>query len=114
MNHPSSAPYGSGKIVVLYVGSEWTTDGKHGAITTSQSGGPNMEARLSKLEADVEHIKSDISEIKSDIRGFRKENKEDFAGVRKEARDDFRILFGSLIVVALGLAGIMSKVFGWL
>ncbi|ODT85350.1 MAG: hypothetical protein ABS69_00830 [Nitrosomonadales bacterium SCN 54-20] len=96
----------------------------------------SMEVRMAKLEAHVEHMQSDISEIKADLRDFRKETKEEFvalrketredsmslrkemydnfASVRKDARSDFRLLFGALIFVALGLAGIMAKGFGWL
>jgi len=70
-------------------------------------GGPGdnggMEARVAKLEAAVEHIQRDISDLKTDVRGL-----------RGDARSDFRTLFGALIVVALGLAGIMAKGFGWL
>lgn len=62
-----------------------------------------MEARVAKLDADVGHIQTDIKDIKQDIRDL-----------RKDAREDFRILFGSLIVVALGIAGIIAKVFHWM
>jgi hypothetical protein len=61
-----------------------------------------MEARVAKLEAGIEHIQRDATEIKTDIRGL-----------RGEARTDFRLLFGALIFVALGLAGIMAKGFKW-
>lgn len=62
-----------------------------------------MEARVAKLESDVEYIKRDISEIKDDIKD-----------IKKDAKSDFRILFGAIIAVALGLAGLMAKGFGWL
>lgn len=62
-----------------------------------------MEARVAKLEAAVQHIQSDIGEIKTDVREM-----------KRDARTDFRLLFGALIAVALGLAGIMAKGFGWL
>lgn len=58
-----------------------------------------MEARIARLESDVSHIQTDISEIKTDIR---------------EIRTDMKSLLGALIFVALGLAGIMAKGFGWL
>lgn len=68
-------------------------------------GGDNgdMEARVAKLEAAVEFIQRDISDLKIDVRGL-----------RADARTDFRSLFGALIIVALGLAGLMAKGFGWL
>ncbi|EMI2314908.1 hypothetical protein PJ702_001598 [Providencia rettgeri] len=62
-----------------------------------------MEARVAKLESDVEYIKRDISEIKDDIKD-----------IKKDAKTDFRMLFGAIIAVALGLAGLMAKGFGWL
>jgi hypothetical protein len=62
-----------------------------------------MEPRIAKLESDVGHIQSDISEIKTDLRE-----------VKHEQTRDFRLLFGALIFVALGLATVMAKGFGWL
>jgi hypothetical protein len=67
------------------------------------NGGDDLEARVAKLESDVNYIKRDISEIKSDIRD-----------IKHDQRSDFRLLFGAVIAVALGLAGIMAKGFGWL
>lgn len=67
------------------------------------SGGGSMEARVAKLESDVEYIKRDIGEIKDDIKD-----------IKKDAKSDFRMLFGAIIAVALGLAGLMAKGFGWL
>lgn len=63
----------------------------------------DMEARVAKLEAAMEYVQRDIGEIKSDIRE-----------IKEHARADFRILFGALIAVALGLAGLMAKGFHWL
>ena len=59
-----------------------------------------MEARIARLEAAVEYMQCDISELKADVRAIR--------------TTDFRIMFGALITVALGLATIMAKGFGWL
>ena len=67
------------------------------------SGGGNMEARIAKLESDVGHIKNDIKDVKIDMRD-----------IKKEAREDFRILFGSIIVATLGVAGLLAKGFHWL
>lgn len=66
-------------------------------------GDSGIPSRLAKVEAAVEHIKSDVSHIKTDIRD-----------IKSEARTDFRILFGAIIFVALGLAGLMAKGFKWL
>lgn len=62
-----------------------------------------MEPRVAKLEAAVEHMQRDIGDIKTDVRTL-----------RENARVDFRMLFGAIIVVALGLAGLMAKGFKWL
>lgn len=72
-------------------------------IKSGPTDGGTLETRVAKLESDVAHIASDIKDIKQDVRD-----------IKKDARDDFRILFGSLIFVALGLAGLMAKGFGWL
>jgi hypothetical protein len=61
-----------------------------------------MEPRVAALEAHFKHLSDDVSDIKSDVRG-----------IRSEARTDFRVLFGALIAVALGLAGLMAKGFHW-
>jgi hypothetical protein len=66
-----------------------------------------MEARLAKLETTVEFIQRDLKELKVDLRTVRS----DINGVQTT---DFRILFGAIITVALGLAGLMAKGFHWL
>ncbi|WP_254920941.1 hypothetical protein [Photorhabdus luminescens] len=67
------------------------------------SGGGDMESRVAKLESDVEHIKKSIDEVKADVRE-----------IKRDARLDFRLLFGAIIAVALGLAGLMAKGFHWI
>lgn len=65
---------------------------------------PNdMEARVAKLEAVAESIQRDIGDLKADVRE-----------IRRDMRTDFRLLFGALIAVSLGLAGLMAKGFHWL
>jgi hypothetical protein len=54
------------------------------------------------LKTDTAYIKSDVSELRTDVKGLR---------VSQER--DFRVLFGALIFVALSLAGLMAKGFGW-
>ncbi|HGH4644008.1 hypothetical protein [uncultured Enterobacter sp.] len=70
---------------------------------SGNGGGDDMQGRVAKLESDVEHIKNALKDIKEDIRE-----------IKRDARSDFRILFGALISVALGLAGLMAKGFHWL
>ncbi len=62
-----------------------------------------MEARIARLEATITHIHESMTDLKSDIRE-----------IKSHARSDFRVLFGALIAVALGLAGLMARGFGWL
>jgi hypothetical protein len=77
--------------------------GGSGAGSGAGSGGGSLEARVAKVEASMEHIQADVSAIKSDLRDL-----------KKEANHDFRILFGAIITVTLGLAGLMAKGFHWL
>jgi uncharacterized protein YhaN len=67
----------------------------------------SMEPRLAKLETAVDFIQRDIKELKDDMRAV----KSDINSVRTT---DFRLLFGAIIAVALGLAGLMAKGFHWL
>lgn len=62
-----------------------------------------MEARVAKLEASSEFIQREITDLKSEVRGL-----------RSDARSDFRLLFGAIITVAISLAAMMAKGFGWL
>ncbi len=72
-------------------------------VESGGGSGNGLEARVAKVEAAVEHIQSDVSEIKSDTRD-----------IKRDARVDFRLLFGAIIAVALGLAGLMARGFDWL
>jgi hypothetical protein len=87
----------SGSGNVIYLGSPQLAIGGGGPHD------PGMEARVAKLEAHIEHIQSDINEIKSDVRE-----------IKRDARTDFRLLFGALIFVSVGLAGLMAKGFHWI
>jgi len=66
-----------------------------------------MESRIARLEIAVEYIQRDIVEIKGHINALRN----DVSGIRTT---DFRITFGAIITVALGLAGLVAKGFGWI
>jgi len=73
------------------------------AISLEKRGEPpydgGMEARIAKLETALEFVQRDIGELRTDVRAIR--------------TTDFRILFGAIITVALGLAGLMGKGFHW-
>ena len=66
-------------------------------------GGNDMETRVAKLESHLEYIHRDLGVVATDVKE-----------IRKDMREDFRIIFGALVVVALGTAGIMAKGLGWL
>ena len=68
-----------------------------------------MEERLTKIEIDVAVLKTDVAYIKRDTAELR-------TGMERlsiNQERDFRALFGALIFVAVGLAGLMAKGFGW-
>ncbi len=67
----------------------------------------DMESRVTKLETAFTYVERDIKELRDDVRGLR----DDVKSIRTT---DFRILFGAIIAVALGLAGLMAKGFHWL
>ena len=66
-----------------------------------------MEQRVSRLEAIAEATQRDIADLKSDVKELRRE----VVGIRTT---DFRLLFGAIIAVAIGLASLMARGFGWL
>ena len=72
-------------------------------ILNLESAALRVAQSIGKLEADVSHLQKDFGEMKVDV-----------SQIRERQDRDFRILFGSLITVALGLGGLMAKGFGWL
>ncbi|HEE0833639.1 TPA: hypothetical protein R6379_002916 [Klebsiella pneumoniae] len=62
------------------------------------------------MESDISYIKRDINDVKDDIKDVRNDIKD----IRKDMKGDFRLTFGALIAVALGLAGLMARGFGWI
>lgn len=77
----------------------------------------SMDGRVARIESDISYIKRDIQDIKGEIKDVRGEIKDvriDIKDIRSDMRNDFRITFGALIAVALGLAGIMARGFGWM
>ena len=75
---------------------------------------PDLEARVVSLEAAMENVQSDIREIKHDLRSFRKEVLDQFESLRKEYKSDLFKVFGAGATLAIGLAGLMAKGFGWI
>jgi hypothetical protein len=79
------------------------------SIDDSSGGGDDggMEPRIAKLEAGQEFIQRDIRDLKDDVRAIYGE----INGIRTT---DFRLLFGAIIGVAVGLAGLMARGFHWI
>lgn len=76
-------------------------------MTSSEA---SMDGRMGRMESDISYIKRDISDVKDDIKDVRNDIKD----IRKDMKGDFRLTFGALIAVALGLAGLMARGFGWI
>jgi hypothetical protein len=66
-----------------------------------------MEVKVAKLETAIDYIQRDVKELREDVRILRS----DIHAIRTT---DFRLVFGAIIAVALGLAGLMAKGFHWL
>lgn len=86
-----------------------------------------MEERSVRLEADVEVLKTDVGVLKTDVGVLKtdvavlkksaehiEKSVSEIPELRKAHDRDFRFTFAALIAVALGLAGLMAKGFGWL
>jgi hypothetical protein len=69
-----------------------------------------MEGRIGKLESDVEYIKRDVSDLRGEFRQLRDVEVRE---LRSHQERDFRLLFGVIVFVALGIGGMLAKLFGW-
>ncbi len=69
-----------------------------------------MEARVAVLEQIARNTETTLARM--DARMMRIEDR--MMRVEDIQRTDFRLLFGSIIATALGLAGVMAKGFHWL
>lgn len=79
------------------------------AESTEDSKSVSAEFKLVRSEMSAE-----FKQVRSEMQDGFKSVSEEFKQVRAEIRTDFRLLFGALITVTLGLAGLMAKGFGWL
>ena len=80
-----------------------------------------LKIDVAVLKTDVAALKVDVAVVKAGLHDLRREMTENAREVRQDIKDvrshqerDFRLLFGTLIAVTLGLAGVMAKGFGWL
>lgn len=88
----------------------------------------SVETRLSELRQDIVALRSETSDGFNDMRKSfdrvdekfaRVDEKFDRVGEKFDHMDDkrerdFRILFGAIIFVALGLAGLLARSFAWI
>jgi hypothetical protein len=74
---------------------------------------PSMESRTAVLEEIAATTKQAMSELWLEVRNLRSDTNRRIAALRDAVERDFRMLFGTLITVALGLAAIMAKGFHW-
>lgn len=59
-------------------------------------------------------VETRLSELRGDIQGLRTEVAGEFRAVRDRQERDFRLLFGVVVTVALGLAGLLAHGFKWI
>ena len=71
---------------------------------------PHLEARVASLETAMQFVVDAIREIKSEIKELRGEVKD----LSAQMRSDFRILFGAIITLGIGQAGLLARAFGWI
>jgi hypothetical protein len=69
---------------------------------SSSGSGYSFDVRLAVLEQIAKDTKDVLSEIKQDLKD-----------IRSDQRADFRLLFGCIVTVALGLAGLIAHGFHW-
>ena len=69
---------------------------------------------MARVEALLESLQRDLAELRPDFKELRAELRQTQRDVVAIRTTDFRLMFGAIIAVALGLASMMAKGFGWL
>ena len=59
-------------------------------------------------------VETRLSELRGDVQGLRTEMSGEFRAVRDRQERDFCLLFGIVVTVALGLAGLLAHGFKWI
>jgi len=54
------------------------------------------------------------AEIRTEMRDMRTDLKTDIRDMRQRQERDFRLLFGAIILVAIGLAGLIARTQHWI
>ncbi|MES2127767.1 MAG: hypothetical protein V4463_10895 [Pseudomonadota bacterium] len=70
-----------------------------------------IEERLARVEVHLEHLQEDVGELKADHRVNAQHTNQQILAIRTT---DFRILFGTIISVALGLTAVVAHGFHWI
>jgi hypothetical protein len=93
---------------IIRAAGDYRSGGKaaEGAPALKGSGGDGthggLEPRVRSLETHIDYMRQQLGDMRTDIRSL-----------RTDGERDFRIVFGTIITVALGLAGLMAKGFHW-
>jgi uncharacterized coiled-coil protein SlyX len=69
-----------------------------------------MEIRLGAVEVKLQELGERVARLEMAVELLLSEVKD----LRASHERDFRLMFGSLVTVAVGLSGMMAKGFGWL
>jgi chromosome segregation ATPase len=86
-------------------------------VTAMESRFDAVESKLAELGERVARLETAIDFLRSDIRSLAENHaarRSDLKSLSDRQIADFRLMFGSLITVAIGLSGMIAKGFGWL
>jgi t-SNARE complex subunit (syntaxin) len=70
--------------------------------------------RVAVLEEIAASIKQSLADLRTDVRQGFADLRTDVRDMRQRQERDFRLLFGAIIVVALGLAGLIAHTQHWI
>lgn len=74
--------------------------------------GPDMWRQ--SVETRLSDLRGDIGDLRAEMLAFRSEMSAEFRNVRERQERDFRLMFGALITLGVGLAGLMAHGFKWI
>ena len=93
-------------------GMEWVVKKAREDLLALQKGG--VDAIMFSNEFSLPYLKKVRPETTAALSRVIGELKSDIKDLRSEMRSDFRIVWAGMFAIALGLAGMMAKGFGWL
>ena len=74
----------------------------------------DLPTRVAVLEEIAASTKQILTEIRTEMRDMHTGLRGDIRDLRQRQERDFRLLFGAIILVALGLAGLIARAQHWL